>query len=128
MSCIILSAGWLAVLWACAGGNGLRGNGSRAEPELLSLPSAENNGKTHVIEPQLEQCTLEVGRRVLKPIRTVTPWRYEHRIADWRISVDKDTVSARRGSKTQPDWVGKSADGHHLKWMTSDGTTAYLVS
>jgi hypothetical protein len=88
MSCIILSAGWLAVLWACAGGNGLRGNGSRAEPERLSLPSAENNGKTHVIEPQLEQCTLEVGRRVLKPIRTVTPWRYEHRIADWRISVD----------------------------------------
>jgi hypothetical protein len=84
--------------------------------------------KPPIFEPVWTQCTLEVGRQILKPVRIVTPWRQEYRTATRHLVVDKATVTAWGNSKDKPDWIAKSVDGAQLQWMTSDKGTAYLLS
>jgi len=79
------------------------------------------------IDPKLTECTLDVGGQVLKPVYTATPWRLEKRAGGRRLVIDKDTVTAFRESRTEPDWSAKTADGHHLSWLTADEETAYFV-
>jgi ankyrin repeat protein len=104
------------------------GNGYGSEPRLRPVQRDDVKAKSQVIEPELKQCRLEVSRQSLKPVQIVTPSRRVHRTTNHRITVEKDTLTAWRQSEAKPAWTAKSADGHHLQWMTSDRTTAYLLS
>src|SRR5216684_2785643 len=90
-------------------------------------PAKEAQKSKLVITPELGQCTLEIGRQVLKPIHTASPWYREERLGDFRIRLIKDQIVAIRQADRKRVWSAKSAEGQSLHWLTRDGETAYLV-
>jgi ankyrin repeat protein len=80
------------------------------------------------IKPDLTGCTLEIDQQKLKPVETAVPSRREHRTSKWRVTAQKDEVTARQDGRPKPFWVAKSGDGHHLRWLTADGAMAYFQS
>ena len=80
------------------------------------------------VKPRLDQCTLECGRQVLKPFRTVAPSRLEYHAGDRRFEIERGRVVARGKDGEEPQWTAKAADGQHLEWVASDGKVAYLLA
>jgi ankyrin repeat protein len=80
------------------------------------------------VKPRLDQCTLECGRQVLKPYRTVAPSRLEYHVGGRRFEIEQGRVVARGKDGEEPRWTAKAADGQHLQWVASDGKVAYLLA
>jgi hypothetical protein len=117
---------WLVVLSLAVGS----ASGSTGGEGLLAAgPKSENKKEEKdVLQPQPAQATLQVGRQILKPIRTGTPAQREYRVLNRRIAIDKDSVTGRTDPKGKPDWVARSTDKSHLQWLTGDDTTACLLA
>jgi ankyrin repeat protein len=80
------------------------------------------------LKPPLDQCTLECGRQVLKPYRTVAPGRLVYHAGGRRCEVEQGRVVARGKDGEEPQWTAKAADWQHLQWLASDGKVAYLLA
>ena len=94
---------------------------------LLSLPILGGLLETKGIEPQLGDCTIQVGTEVLKPAEVANRWRMKHKIGTNQYYVFDNTVehSAPGGSKAS--WTAHSDEGLFLNWLAADEHTAYLV-
>jgi ankyrin repeat protein len=94
----------------------------------LSLYSTARHSHAAEPKPRLDQCTLECGRQVLKPVRTVAPSRLEYHAGDRRFEIEQGRVLARGKDGEEPQWTAKAADRQHLQWVASDGKVAYLLA
>ncbi len=103
------------------------GTASGSSAFVQEEPAKDAQKPKLVITPELAQCTLEIGRQILKPIHTASPWYREEPVGDRRIRLSKNQVIAIRAADRQPIWSAKSAEAQHLHWLTSDDERAYLV-
>src|SRR5206468_2924660 len=94
---------------------------------LPPLLADEPKATKQPIEPKLAECTLEVSGQVLKPVSTAVSARREQRASGRRLVIEKDTVTAFREGRAAPDWSVKTADRHHLHWLTADDEMAYFL-
>jgi ankyrin repeat protein len=140
---------WLVVLSLAVG---IASRGTGPERLLAAEPESENKKEEKdVLQPQLKQATLQVGRQLLKPTRIGPPSQREYQTRNRHIVIstytangpeteivplpdsprhiviDKDTVTAHTSRKGKPDWVARSPDKHHLQWLADDDATGYLL-
>src|SRR6266478_1823348 len=59
---------------------------------FLNVAVTRSAWMAQAIEPQLEQCTLQVGGQVLKPTEVRNSWRMTHHVGTNRFIVSDDTV------------------------------------
>ena len=78
------------------------------------------------IEPELNNCTLQVGKDILKPTAVLVPWKMSESVGNHRFLVAKDAVTKPKQDR-DTGWTVKSADGHCLYWVAADGDVAYLA-
>ncbi len=83
-------------------------------------------GTAAAIEPDLKNCTLQVGKEVLKPTAVFAPWKMAMSVGNRRFLVDKNAIVKPKQDR-DAGWTVKSADGRHLYWLAADGDIAYLL-
>jgi ankyrin repeat protein len=89
---------------------------------ILCFPSY-----SQAIEPELQNCTLQVANQTLKPIEVINPWRMTYKVGTNRFFVAGNTV--QRPATVGHDflWTAKSDDGSSLNWLGATTNIAFLL-
>jgi hypothetical protein len=83
-------------------------------------------GAAAAIEPDLKNCTLQVGKEVLKPTAVLAQWKAVQSVGKRRFIVDNSAITRLKQDR-DAEWTVKSADGRHLCWLDAGGDVAYLL-
>ena len=83
-------------------------------------------GTAAAIEPDLKNCTLQVGKELLRPAAVITPWRMAQSVGSHRFLVDNSAITKPK-QDGDSGWTAKSADGRWLYWLAADEDVAYLL-
>ncbi len=83
-------------------------------------------GKAAAIELDLDNCTLQVGQEILKPVAVANPWWREYRVGSRRFLARENEV-AKPKQDGDAGWTAKANDGRRLHWLAADRDVAYLL-
>ena len=90
-----------------------------AEPDKKPTPNA--------ITPDLDHYTLEVGGRVLKPVKPATEHMQEYTAGGLSIVLSEKEVKASAKGSDTPQWTVKIPEKTLLIWLAADNKIIYLT-
>jgi hypothetical protein len=107
----------------------------------LGLPTGLGDAATHTkglgkvytpeenaIFPLLDRATLQTGKDKVKPSLIRTSRLSGHRIADFTVHVERDTVQCARLDGGKIHWTTKTPDGVKLIWLGAGDNVLYFAA